>query len=75
MSEAHLKTLIIPSYFEPSPPDIFRLCFLLMKYYEANPYPCIENVNRRTKNIIQVKSKLFILISYTFYSMLIDVFT
>ncbi|KAL4141486.1 hypothetical protein QTP88_004117 [Uroleucon formosanum] len=54
ISEENRKTLIIPSYFEPSPPDIFRLCFLLMKYYKANPYPCIENVNRRTKNIIQI---------------------
>lgn len=54
MSDENLKSLIIPSYFEKSPPNIFRLCFLLMKYYEAYPYPCIENVNRRTKNIIQV---------------------
>lgn len=50
-----MKKLIIPPYFEQSPPDIFKLCFLLMKYYKANPYPCIENVNRRTKNIIQVQ--------------------
>lgn len=26
-----------------------------MKYDKGNPYPCIENVNRRTKYIIQVK--------------------
>lgn len=45
----------MPPYFEISPPDIFRLCFLLLKYNEANPYPYIGNVNRRTKNIIQVK--------------------
>jgi len=44
----------MPSYFESSPPNIFRLCFLLMKYDETNPYPCIENVNKRTRNIIQV---------------------
>lgn len=45
----------MPPYFELSPPDILRLCFLLLKYNEAKPYPCIENVNKRTKNIIQVK--------------------
>lgn len=37
-----------------SPPNIFRLCFTLLKYYEANSYPCMENVNQRTKNLIQV---------------------
>lgn len=58
MSDENLKKLVIPSYFETSPPSIFRLCFLLMKYAEANPYPCIENVNRRTKSVIQVKQIL-----------------
>lgn len=28
-----------------------------MKYDETNPYPCIENVNRRTRNIIQVRKQ------------------
>lgn len=58
VNDENLKKLRIPTYFENSPPSIFRLCFLLMKYYEANPYPCIDNVNRRTKNIIQVKYKI-----------------
>jgi hypothetical protein len=58
-----MKKLIIPPYFEQSPPDIFKLCFLLMKYYKANPYPCIENVNRRTKNIIQVQHIISIIYS------------
>ncbi|XP_050429945.1 anaphase-promoting complex subunit 1 [Adelges cooleyi] len=54
ISDMDLKILNLPTYFKKKPPNIFRLCYLLMKYYKADPYPCIHNINKRSMNIIQI---------------------